>query len=99
MNIARMSEFQAKAGKEAALRDFLRSLLPLIRSAPGCLSCELFQNQADPAKYVIVEMWESVEAHKASVKNIPPELLEQVIPLLDGSPSGQYYHSLAREEA
>jgi quinol monooxygenase YgiN len=97
MSIARIGETQAKAGMQTALRDFLVSILPLILSSRGCLSCELFQDQEDPAKFILVEVWESVEAHQASVKNIPAEKIGEIIPLLAGSPSGRYYTSVARK--
>ena len=97
MSIARIGETQAKAGMEAALRNFLVSILPLILSSRGCLSCELFQDQEDPAKFIMVEVWESVEAHQASVKNIPAEKIGEIMPLLAGSPSGRYYAAVARE--
>lgn len=97
MSIARIGETQAKEGMNEALRDFLVSILPLILSSRGCMSCELFQNQEDPAKFVMVEVWESVEAHQASVKNIPPEMIREIMPLLAGSPGGRYYDTIARE--
>ena len=40
---------------------------------------------------MIIEQWESVEAHQASVKGIPPEALEKVRQLLALPPAGGYY--------
>ncbi len=97
MSTARIGEFQSKAGLSEELSDFLVSILPLILTSQGCISCELFQDQGDPAKFVMIEVWESVEAHQASVKNIPPEKISQIMPLLAASPSGRYYATVARE--
>jgi heme oxygenase (mycobilin-producing) len=97
VSIARMGETQAKEGQNEALRDFLLSIIPLILASQGCLSCELFQSQEDPAKFVMVEVWESVAAHQTSVKNIPPEKIREIMPLLAGSPGGRYYDTIARE--
>jgi quinol monooxygenase YgiN len=97
VNIARIGEFQAKEGLEEPLRDFLTSIIPLILASQGCLSCDLFQNQEEPAKFTMVEVWESSAAHQASVKNIPPEKLRAIMPLLSGSPNGRYYDTIARE--
>jgi hypothetical protein len=40
---------------------------------------------------VVLEVWDSVESHKAAVKDIPPEMLMTVMELLDGRPSGEYF--------
>jgi hypothetical protein len=40
---------------------------------------------------MMIEVWDSIEAHQASVKNIPPEKLGEIRPLLATSPSGSYF--------
>ncbi len=91
MSIARISEFQAKPVLTDHLREFLISILPIIRSSQGCDSVQLYQNQEDPTRFTIIEVWESIEAHQASVKNIPPEKLAEVQPLLGSAPAGNYH--------
>jgi heme oxygenase (mycobilin-producing) len=99
MSIIRMGELQAQAGQEEALRAFLITILPIIKGSEGSESCHLYQSQADPAKFFMVEVWDSVESHQASVKNIPPDLLTQIRPLLASSPSGDYYYLVAEKTA
>ena len=65
--------------------------MPGIQSSEGCESVQLFQRQDDPSKFMMIEMWDRVESHQASVKNIPPEKLDEIRPLLATSPSGGYY--------
>jgi hypothetical protein len=36
----------------------------------------------------MIEVWDSIESHQASVKNIPPEMLTEIRPLLESAPSG-----------
>src|SRR5213594_2530548 len=72
MEITRINEFQAKPDQAAALRDFLRSVIARIIDAPGCRSCELLVQRDDPTRLAIIEVWDSVEAHQASVSQIPP---------------------------
>jgi quinol monooxygenase YgiN len=91
MSISRIGEVRAKEGSIAALRDFLISIMPMIQSSPGCESVQLHQSQDDPSKFMMVEVWDSVESHRDSVKNIPPEKLSEIQPLLGGPPSGSYY--------
>ena len=92
MSITRINEFQAQEGQGDVLRDRLRSFVPMIESSEGCRSCRLLQHQEDPTRIVILEVWDSAEAHQASVKNIPPAALQDVMTLLAGPPKGAYYH-------
>jgi len=39
----------------------------------------------------MIEIWDGIESHKALIKNIPPEMLTQIRPLLASAPSGSYY--------
>lgn len=94
MTIIRMGEMQAAAGKADELRDFLLSIVPIITNSDGAISCQLLHNQDDPTKFAMIEVWESVDAHRASVKNIPPEMLAAIRPLLGAAPSGGYYTEL-----
>ena len=91
MTISRIGDVQAKEGLTEELRDFLLSIMPGIRSSEGCESVHLYQSADDPSKFVMIEVWDSVESHRASVKNIPPEKLGEIRPLLATSPSGTYF--------
>jgi len=91
MSISRIGEIQAKPELTGDLRDFLISIMPIIKSSEGCESVQLYQSQDDATKFIVIEVWDSVESHQASVKNIPPEKLSEIRPLLAASPSGNYY--------
>jgi quinol monooxygenase YgiN len=91
MSITRIGETQAKPELTEALRDFLLSIMPIIKSSHGCESVTLYQSQADPTQFTMLEVWDSIESHQASVKNIPPEMLGKIRPLLASAPSGSYY--------
>jgi quinol monooxygenase YgiN len=75
LSIYRIGETQAKSELIQELREFLISIMPIIKSSTGCESVKLFQNQDDPTKFTMIEVWDSVESHRASVKNIPSELI------------------------
>jgi heme oxygenase (mycobilin-producing) len=94
MSIARIGEFQAAPGQMEKLRDFLFSILPIIKSSDGCVSVQMYQSREDPARFTMIEIWDSVESHQASVKNIPPEQLAEIRPLLGAAPHGSYYDPL-----
>jgi quinol monooxygenase YgiN len=91
MSISRIGEVQAKEGLTEDLREFLISIMPLIKSSEGCESVQLYQSEDDPSKFMMIEVWDSVESHQISVKNIPREKLSEIRPLLASSPSGNYY--------
>lgn len=91
MSITRIGETQAKPELTEVLRDFLLSIMPMIKSSQGCESVALYQSQDDPTKFTMIEVWDSIESHQASVKNIPSDMLTQIRPLLASTPSGGYF--------
>ena len=92
MSISRIGEVQAKEGLANELREFLTSIMPGIQSSEGCESVQLYQSQDEPSKFMMIEVWDSIESHQASVKNIPPEKLGEIRPLLATSPRGSYFN-------
>jgi len=97
--ITRINQFQAPPNKGTALRDFLRSIIALILDAPGCRSCELLSQHDDPTRFAIIEVWDSIAAHQASVSRIPPTLLQQAQTLFAAPAQGAYYDPVTKEAA
>ena len=97
VSVTRIGEVQAKEGLTEKLREFLVSIMPIIRSSEGCESVQLYQNRDDATKFIMIEVWDSVESHHTSVKYIPPEKLAEIRPLLVASPSGSYYGLIQRK--
>ena len=91
MSITRISEFQAKPETIEALRDFLLLIMPGIKASQGCEAVTLYQSHDNSTKFTMIEVWDSIESHQASVKNIPPEMLGEIRLLLASAPSGSYY--------
>ena len=97
MSVYRIGETQAKPETTEALRDFLISIMSGIKSSQGCQSVQLYQSQDDPTKFIMIEIWDSVESHQASVENIPPEMLAEIRRLLASAPSGGYFGLIWQE--
>jgi quinol monooxygenase YgiN len=97
MSVVRFSEFQAKEEMTDDLQEFLASIMPIIKSSHGCESVQLLQNREDVSKFTMVEVWDSVASHQASVRNIPQEKMGKVRPLLASSPSGRYFDLIAEK--
>lgn len=91
MNITRLNTFRAKDGMADSLREFLVSIIPIIKQSQGCESCQLLQSRENANEFVVIEVWTSVSAHQASVKNIPSEKIGVVMPMLASPPTGSYY--------
>jgi heme oxygenase (mycobilin-producing) len=95
MTIYRIGELHAKENKVDDLREFMISIMPLIKGSKGCISSQFYQSQDDPSIFMMIEVWESSEAHQASVKTIPPEKLIEIKPLLGSPPTGGYFKLIA----
>jgi quinol monooxygenase YgiN len=91
MDITRINEFLARPGKDEALRTLLTSAIPMIATCSGCVSCHLLQSHENPTRFVVLEVWSSIESHQAAMGNIPAEALTELMELVDSAPRGEYY--------
>lgn len=91
MSVTRINEFRAIEGSSDMLRDQIVLLVPVIESSEGCLSCQLLQSHKDKNHFVVIEVWNDVHAHQASLKNIRPEVYHEVKKYLAVPPTGEYY--------
>ncbi len=98
MSILRLNEFKALPGHFEVLTAKMTQICARIRALDGCEQCELLLKVADgesPDDLLIVrEVWASVAAHKAAAGAIDPAEFAEVMALLAGRPSGQYYQAL-----
>ncbi len=96
MSVAYIGQSQAKLDEVERFRDFLNSIVRSgVQGSEGCESYQLFQGQDDPTQFIGIEIWTSVEAHRASVKNIPPESIAEFMKLVASPPRGGYYHLIS----
>jgi quinol monooxygenase YgiN len=71
--------FQARPGKEAALRALLAGMVAPTRAEPGCLNYDLHAAPDDPSKFMFHENWASREHHQAHDKTPHVAHLRSVI--------------------
>jgi quinol monooxygenase YgiN len=93
MPVTRINEFQARAGQGDVLKERLLAVVPLIAASAGCRSCQLLQAEDDPTRIVVIEGWDSADAHRASLKGVPPEAFAETMKLLAAPPTGRYYRA------
>ena len=75
-----VATFQARPGKESALRAALTGLLGPTRREPGCLNYDLHQSPEDPAKFLFHENWTDQAALDAHLKS--PHI-QKLLPRVD----------------
>jgi quinol monooxygenase YgiN len=97
MSITYLGYSQAKPDEIDALRDFLLTVvLPAVQNSEGNESCQMWQSQDDPTQFVVMEVWASVEAHRASIKNITQAEINAYMKLVAAAPRGGYYDLLRK---
>jgi quinol monooxygenase YgiN len=90
MTIARQYVLTAAEGGSAALAAALGELAGRIRSTPGCEGVEILQDAAQPARFVFIEKWGSIEAHQQSADRLPKDAFSSVMAALGGKPDAHY---------
>ncbi len=91
MSVTRINEFLAQEGQGETLRKLIQSFQADIEASQGCHSCKVLQSKQNADSVVVIEIWDSVEDHEASVKNIPVEALQAAMKLLAAPPKGEYF--------
>ncbi|MFQ5564685.1 MAG: putative quinol monooxygenase [Parvularculaceae bacterium] len=91
MAILRINDYQAKPGVEEALHSALLAAVPVIANLEGCRHVRLLSCLDDPARYIIFEEWDSIEAHKKAAQAIPADMIAKVASLLAGTPKGAFF--------
>ena len=88
MSVTIVVNFQAAEGNGAKLLALLQQGRDFSRKAEGCESFEVFQRQDDPTKYMFLEQWTSLEAHRENMaKNVVASgHLDKIKALLTGPP-------------
>ncbi len=95
MSVIYIGQSQAKPEQADELRHLLSSVVvPTVNSSAGCESCRFYQSEDDPTKFIGIEIWASVEAHRAAIKNIPAGAIAEFMKLVAGAPAGGYFRSL-----
>jgi quinol monooxygenase YgiN len=78
MTVKVIAHIKAKPDTVEATRELLKTLILPTRIEQGCITYELYQNEADPTDFTFVEEWtsnEDLDAHSESdhLKNFAAE--------------------------
>lgn len=91
MPVTRIVHYRARPGVEEALHNALLETIPAIANAEGCRKVRMLPSLDDGAEFVLVEEWESIEAHKEAASAFPDDLMAKVATLLVNPPRSSYY--------
>ena len=90
MSVTRINEFRARPDQGDELHELVAGFVPTIEASSGCRSCRLLRGIEDPTRIVVIEEWETVEAHQAAMRDIPTDGLQAAMALLAEPPRGEY---------
>ena len=90
MTIARHYRMDAAEGKAAALLAALQALAAALQRADGFEGADLLRDIDRPDRFVFIEKWASVDAHKAAGPHIPEHVVAPLMEALAGEPDGSY---------
>lgn len=94
MTVARHYIMHAKEGMDAALESALRAVADGVRPLPGCEGVEMLRDLGNERRFVFIEKWADVDAHKEAGKLLDKSLFGPMMAALDGPPDGAYFDYL-----
>jgi quinol monooxygenase YgiN len=92
--IARVYQLISADGKDRALLDALIALARVVQPLDGCLGVELLRDSTQSKKFLFIEKWRTVEAHKAAGASLPRASFGAVMEELAGPPESSYQEYL-----
>ncbi len=96
MTVARVYYMHAKEGLSAELETGLRKLIDqIIDNIDGCRGVELLRDLGNERRFLFIERWDSVEAHKAGGPAFKKLDMGSVMAAIDGPPDGGYFDALS----
>ncbi|KKW92523.1 MULTISPECIES: putative quinol monooxygenase [Sphingobium] len=96
MTVARHYIMHAKEGMDATLETALRAIADAVRPLPGCEGVEMLRDLGNERRFVLIERWADVDAHKAAGAMLDKGLIAPMMAALDGPPDGAYLDYLIR---
>ena len=90
MTVLRHYKMTAATDLGSDLSAALVGLAEKVRPLPGCEKVELFADPGDPATFVFIEHWRSIEDHKTAGAALGRQAFAPVATLLSAPPEGRY---------
>jgi heme-degrading monooxygenase HmoA len=91
--VTEIAIFTAVKGKEDELGQGILKGLAVIRSHPGLISARVERCIENPAQYMLINIWTSLEAHTVDFRSGPlfPQWRSHINGLFEGTPTVFHY--------
>jgi quinol monooxygenase YgiN len=70
MSVQLIITLEVAAGKLPAFMQIMRQVKSSLPQVPGCQSVRIFNGATDEHVFVLVETWESAEAHRTHINDV-----------------------------
>lgn len=90
MTVARHYVMHAKDGMDAALESALRAVAEAVLPLPGCEGVEMLRDLGNAQRFVFIERWADVDAHKNAGALLDKSVFGPMMAALAGPPDGAY---------
>ncbi len=94
MTIARTYRMQAHEGRTVELIAACAAITAALADIDGFRGADLLRDVEQPCRFVFIERWASVEAHKAGGTALPKALLSPLMAALTERPEARYLEYL-----
>jgi quinol monooxygenase YgiN len=94
--VTEIAVFQAVPGKEDAFAQSIMRGIEVVKRDPGCRSVSVHRCIEDPARFLLVVAWDSLEAHTEGFRKSPlfAEWRSHINGLFLDSPAVHHYQAL-----
>lgn len=94
MSVTFINTFTTKNGQEDAFIEMAKGWSANLNQVSGCSEMKIYRRSDDPHKVVLIEQWDSKEAHKAFVDSMAENGgMEEPMKLLQGMPEGTFLNA------
>lgn len=97
MTIARVYTMHAKEGMSAEMETALNHLIDGVTAIDGSHGAELLRDAGNDRRFILIEKWESIEAHKAGAEAFKKVDMSALMAAIDGPPDSAYFDYLVRQ--
>jgi quinol monooxygenase YgiN len=97
MTIARVYTMHAKEGLSGEMEAALNRLIDGVTAIDGSHGAELLRDAGNDRRFILIEKWESIEAHKAGTEAFKKIDMSALMAAIDGPPDSAYFDYLVRQ--
>lgn len=98
MSVTVIYEFRSADGRATELLDLLQQGRDFARGVAGCDGFDVYRGDNDPNRFVMIETWESAEAHRQHLEAnvVGAGVLAKAVALMAAPPdiTDPYFHLL-----